>query len=247
MVLAGMPDRQRILIVDDDREIARLLVELLERHDYEVEAASNAASARGLLRARSFDLVICDVRMPGESGTDLCRQIRNQSTVPIIMLTAVCELTDRVIGLELGADDYITKPFEGRELMARIRAVMRRAGETATRPTRTPSILTFGEWRLDLGKSELRRASGALVPLSNAEFNVLSALAQRPNVVMSREWLAEVALGAAHCPGSRNIDVVVSRLRTKVRAHDAGDEPIETVRTGGYALRAPVRHLPPNR
>lgn len=235
-MLAG----QQILVVDDDREIARLLTELLERYDYQVQVAHSAEAARQLLNARPFDLVILDVLMPGETGTELCLHIRRHSAVPIIMLTAVSELPDRVIGLEVGADDYIAKPFEGRELLARIRALLRRLGQGRPRQDKDRPVIAFGEWRLDLGRNELRSAAGVLVPLANAEFQVLRALAQRPNVVMSREWLAEAALGATHDPASRGIDVLISRLRSKMRPHEGSAPLIETLRTGGYALRAEV-------
>jgi two-component system OmpR family response regulator len=235
-MLAG----QQILVVDDDREIARLVTELLERYDYEVEVAHSAEAARRLLKAKPFDLVILDVLMPGETGTELCLQIRNHSAVPIIMLTAVSELTDRVVGLVVGADDYIAKPFEGRELLARIRALLRRFGHTPAAQGKSERLIAFGEWRLDLSRRELRSAAGVLVPLSNAEFQVLRALAQRPNVVMSREWLAEDALGATHDPASRGIDVLICRLRSKMRPHEDATPLIETLRSGGYALRAQV-------
>jgi two-component system OmpR family response regulator len=232
-----MAQLKRLLVVDDDREIGRLLVQLFERSEYEVDAVLSAEAARARLKIRAYDLVLLDVMMPGETGIVLCRQIRAQSGVPIIMLTAVSELTDRVVGLELGADDYITKPFEGRELLARVRAVLRRSTDGATETVKGTASLDFGVWRLDVRRRELRSAAGVMVPLSNAEFRVLRALAQRPNVVMSRDWLAEAALGASYAQDSRGIDVLISRLRSKLHPHEGERETIGTVRAGGYVLR----------
>jgi two-component system OmpR family response regulator len=231
-----MAQAKKLLVVDDDREIGRLLVQLFERSEYAVDAVLSAEAAKERLKIRAYDLVLLDVMMPGESGISLCRQIRAQSGVPIIMVTAVAELTDRVVGLELGADDYITKPFEGRELLARVRAVLRRASDGSPAAAKGAASLAFGVWRLDVRRRELRSAEGVMVPLSNAEFRVLRALAQRPNVVMSRDWLAEAALGAAYAEESRGIDVLVSRLRSKLRPHEGERETIGTIRTGGYVL-----------
>jgi len=233
-----MAQMKRLLVVDDDREIGRLLVQLFERSEYEVDAVLSAEAAKDRMKIRAYDIVLMDVMMPGESGIALCRQIRAQSGVPIIMLTAVSELTDRVVGLELGADDYVTKPFEGRELLARVRAVLRRSSEGSTEPPKRAPSLDFGIWRLDVRRRELRSAAGVMVPLSDAEFRVLRALAQRPNVVMSRDWLAEAAVGAAYAQDSRGIDVLVSRLRSKLHPHEGEQETIGTVRAGGYVLRA---------
>ena len=229
----------RVLIVDDDKEIARLLAELLERHDYRFDLAHDVAEARRRLAKQSYDLIVLDVMMPGENGLDLCRQIRARSSMPILMLTAMAQLTDRVVGLELGADDYITKPFEGRELLARIRALLRRAnGQGAGAvPSQAASPLSFGAWRLDVAKAELRYNGRLLVPLTTAEFRILRALAERPNVIMSRDWLGEAAQGSVPNAQSRNVDVAISRLRAKMAPHEQGGPTIETVRSGGYVLR----------
>ncbi len=228
---------QRILLVDDDREIAMLVRDLLNENHFDIEVAHDATSARQKNLRRSYDLMIIDVMMPGGSGLDLCREIRVGSKTPIIMLTAMSSLVDRIIGLELGADDYITKPFEGRELLARVRALLRRSADAPIGKASRPSMLAFGEWRLDLVRGELRRTNGILVPLAAAELRVLQAFAERPDIIMSRDWLTEAADADPYSPKSRNIDVIVSRLRAKMQPHDPDGPAIETVRGGGYVLR----------
>jgi two-component system OmpR family response regulator len=232
----------RILIVDDDREIARLLTELLERYDYRVEVAHDAAGARRALAAAPVDLLILDVKMPGETGIDLCRQVRATSRIPIIMLTAVSHLVDRVVSLEVGADDYVTKPFEGREIVARIRALLRRTGgNLPADATPQQRLIALRGWTLDLACSELRSDAGILVPLTLAEFDLLQALARRQDVVMSREWLMETTRGSVRPQQSRNVDVLINRLRSKMQLHEGGAPLIETVRQGGYLMRSAPR------
>jgi two-component system OmpR family response regulator len=195
-----------------------------------------------VLAATPFDLLILDVMMPGETGIDLCRKVRATSQIPIIMLTAVSHLVDRVVSLEVGADDYVTKPFEGREIVARIRALLRRSG--ATLPKDAPPqqrVITFRGWTLDLMRSELRSDAGILVPLTLAEFDLLQALAQRQDVVMSREWLMETTRGSVRPQQSRNVDVLVNRLRGKMQPYQTGPSFIETVRQGGYIMRSAPR------
>lgn len=230
----------RILIVDDDKETARLLGDLLKRHDYSLDLAYDVAAARQQLAEESYDLIVLDVRMPGEDGLDLCRETRARSSIPILMLTAMAQMTDRVVGLELGADDYVTKPFEGRELLARIRALLRRArGQGAmSRTSPRSSPLSFGAWRLDVAKTELRYDDRLLVPLTKVEFQILRAMAERPNVIMTRNWLGEAAQGSVPAAHSRNVDIAISRLRAKMAPYERGRPLIETVRSGGYVIRS---------
>ena len=238
-----MARRSRILLIDDDRELAQLVSDLLAMNGFDVAVATDAQDAREKLSKSAYDLLISDVMMPGGSGLDFCRDVRSRSKVPIIMLTALSGLVDRVIGLELGADDYVTKPFESRELLARVRALLRRVDEGAGITQQRPSMLAFGEWRLDLAKGELRRSAGVLVPLTAVELRVVRAFAERPGVIMSRDWLSEVAETDAGVPRSRSIDVLVSRLRAKMSPHDQGRPAIETVRGGGYVLRVHAPRL----
>ena len=220
----------RVLVVDDDREIARLLCELLKVNGFECETASDAASGRRAVAEGRYDLIILDIMMPGESGLEVCRKLRFETSVPILMLTAVSDLIDRVIGLELGADDYMTKPFEGRELLARCRALLRRV-----EPKKGIGVMRLGELSLDFSKQEVRDGRGRLIVLTMAEFHILRALAERPNVIMSRAWLDEAAGLASHSPRSRNLDVIVGRIRQKLEHHGAVPL-IETIRGGGYVL-----------
>ena len=229
----------RILLVDDDREIAELVHELLLTSDYDIDIVHSAAAARQKIKLMTYDLFIVDVMMPGGSGLDLCREVRANIPTPIILLTALSSLIDRVLGLELGADDYVTKPFEGRELLARVKALLRRTADVGLLANMRPSVLSFGDWRLDRARGELRRVTGELVALSAAELNVLGALAERPNITMSRDWLMEVAYGDIFDSRRRNVDVLVSRLRSKMQPHDQTLILIETVRNNGYALRPP--------
>ena len=236
-----MPD---LLIVDDDEDILALLGRFFRSHAYTVTVASNGSGMFQALSAGSADLVILDVMMPGEDGLSLCRRMRQSSNTPIIMLTAAITHTDRVVGLELGADDYLTKPFDPRELLARVKAVLRRteAGRTlgsaagGTRP-----LLLFGEWRLDVARRELRSSNNTLVPLSGREFDLLLAFAERPQQVMSRDQLLDLAHGTLHDVYDRSIDTQISRLRRKLETDARNPTIIRTVRSGGYMFTPTVR------
>lgn len=229
---------QRILIVDDDDELHALLQTYLGEQGFVVKTVAEGAAMRAAMAAESFDLVILDIMMPGDDGLALCRELRAKSRIPILMLTARGDELDRIIGLEMGADDYLPKPFHPRELLARIRSILRRvqdlAGEGPAREYR------FNGWTLDLGARHLVGADGVAVPLSSGEFRLLQAFVENANRVMSRDRLMDVLSGREAGPFDRSVDVMISRLRR--RLGDDGREPeiIKTVRNEGYLFAAKV-------
>ena len=226
-----------ILLVDDDEDIRSLLTRFFVQYGYTVDAASNGTEMLGCLATHQADIVILDVMLPGEDGFTLCQRVRATSSVPIIMLTARKDDTDRVVGLEIGADDYLGKPFNARELLARVRAVLRRSGErprNLTADDKRP-VLIFNQWRLDLARRELRSPENMLVPLSGGEFDLLLTFAEHPQRVLTRDQLLDLARGRAAAPFDRSVDVQVSRLRRKI-----GADLIHTVRAGGYLFAEPV-------
>jgi two-component system, OmpR family, response regulator len=229
---------QRILVVDDDAELRALLTTYLGEQGFAVNAVDDGHAMRRELDAAQFDLVILDLMLPGEDGLALCRELRARSRIPILMLTARGDELDRIIGLEMGADDYLPKPFHPRELLARIRSILRRvqdlAGEAPARAFR------FSGWTLDIGMRHLVGDDGVAVPLSTGEFRLLQALAENANRVMSRDRLMDVLSGREAGPFDRSVDVMISRLRR--RLGDGGREPelIKTVRNEGYVLSAKV-------
>ncbi len=232
-----MPD---LLIVDDDEDILSLLTRFFRSYEYRVSVASNGTEMFAALEGKPVDLVILDLMLPGEDGLTLCRRLRHDSNIPVIMLTAAITPMDRVVGLELGADDYITKPFDPRELLARVKAVLRRGGRESA-GTQTRPLLLFGDWRLDVARRELRSSSNMLVPLSGREFDLLLAFAERPQQVMSREQLLDLAHGVLHDAFDRSIDTQVSRLRRKLEPDAKNPTIIRTVRSGGYIFTPGVR------
>ena len=227
-----------ILVVDDDREIRDLLARFLERHRYRVTAARDAREARRAWPNGHFQLIVLDLMLPGESGLDLARWLRTQSDVPIVMLTAMGEETDRIIGLELGADDYMPKPFNPRELLARIRAVLRRAGDsTADRRSEAPARpIRFSGWTLDPARRRLLNPESVEVPLTGGEYDLLLALVERANRVLTRDMLLDLLRGRQAGPFDRAIDVAISRLRRKLEDDGRHAQLIKTVRGGGYVL-----------
>jgi two-component system OmpR family response regulator len=232
-----------ILVVDDEEEILSLLTEFFRRHGHPVTAAASGAGMFAALESEAIDLVILDIMLPGEDGFSLCRRLRASSKVPVIMLTAMGDHTDRIVGLELGADDYLVKPFDARELLARVKAVLRRVSERGAGPasTDTRPVLTFADWRLDVARRELRSADNTLMFLSGAEFDLLLAFAEHPQRVLTRDQLLDLARGVSHAAYDRSIDVQVSRLRRKLEVDSKSPSLIRTVRNGGYVFTATVR------
>jgi two-component system OmpR family response regulator len=228
-----------ILIVDDDREIRRLVARFLTENGLRVTAAADGTEADAALAAGRFDLVVLDLMLPGEDGISIARRLRKTGDLPILMLTARGTETDRIVGLEIGADDYLTKPFSPRELLARIRAVLRRTGERTQEAPKTP-LFRFAGWAVDVQKRELRRPDGALVPTTDAEFDLLAAFVERPQRVLSREQLLDLARGRQAQLFDRSIDVAVMRLRRKIEPDPTKPEIIRTVRNGGYMFALDV-------
>ncbi len=227
-----MNTSQHILIVDDDRELRGLLTEFLTRHGFRVHAAADGKTMAKLLEAGRFDLIVLDLMLPGEDGLALCRRLRAAFSLPVIMLTALADETDRIVGLEMGADDYVVKPFNPRELLARIKAVLRRSGAVAAR--REGKTLAFDGWRLDLARRELHSPEGVLMPLTGGEFDLLAAFAEHPQRVLSRDQLLDLTRGRSASAYDRSIDVQLSRLRRKIEADPNDPALIKTVRGGGY-------------
>jgi two-component system, OmpR family, response regulator len=235
-----METKPHILVIDDDRDIRELLGKFLEKQGLRVTLARDARDARKLWPLARYNLVVLDLMMPGESGLDLARWLRGQSAVPIVMLTAMGEETDRIVGLELGADDYMAKPFNPRELLARIRAVLRRA-QGAEAPEALPDQnLHFAGWVLEPTRRRLLNPDGAEVPLTGGEYELLTTLLDRPNRVLTRDMLMDLIHNRQPGPFDRAIDVAISRLRRKLEDDGRNPSVIKTVRGGGYVLSATV-------
>ena len=235
-----------ILVVDDHSEIRDLLKRFLEQHGLRVSCARDGKEMKRLLEEREFDLLVLDLMMPGEDGLTLCRELRVKSNLPIIMLTAMGEETDRIIGLEMGADDYLAKPFNPRELLARIHAVLRRTrmlppNLTVAEPARQ---LAFGDWRLDTTARHLLDATGAVVALSGAEYRLLRVLLDHPQRILTRDQLLQLTQGRDADVFDRSIDLLVSRVRQRLGDGVRGSRYIKTVRNEGYVFCAGVLPAP---
>jgi len=236
MIRMENPPPSRILIVDDDQALCRLLADYLQREGFVVDVAHDGDAALTHLRnsAERPDLLILDVMMPGRDGLDTLRELRVRHRLPVIMLSARGEPVDRVIGLELGADDYLAKPCNPRELLARVRAVMRRRREPRVAEDSLGAACEFAGWRLDLVRHELRSPQGVVVNLSSGEFSLLRAFVERPQRVLTRDQLLEFARGPQSDSFDRAIDVQISRLRRKLEDSGGAVELIRTVRSEGY-------------
>ncbi|MBS9478481.1 response regulator [Ancylobacter radicis] len=230
-----------IAIVDDHRDIRDLVGKYLHRHGYRTSLAESAASFRRLMERNAFDLVVLDVMMPGEDGLSLCRYLRESTNLPVIMLTAMAEETDRIVGLELGADDYLSKPFNPRELLARIKAVLRRVQSLPPqRGQLKAKEVRFERWALNVGRRELIDPDGLTVPLSTAEFRLLSVFLEHAGMVLSRDQLLDLTVGRSAEPFDRAIDNQVSRLRKKIEIDPKSPVLIKTHWGGGYSFSVEV-------
>ena len=237
-----METTPHILVVDDHPDIRDLVAKYLTKNGYRVSVADGGAAMKKVLASSSIDLVVLDLMMPGEDGLTLCRDLRAGGDMPVIMLTAMAEDTDRVIGLEMGADDYLTKPFNPRELLARIKAVLRRANSLPQqRGTPSGDRVAFDRWIMDSAQRELIGEDGVAVPLSTAEFLLLSAFLQHPKMVLSRDQLMDLTRGKTATVFDRSIDNQVSRLRRKIEVDPKKPELIKTVWGGGYSFTAEVK------
>lgn len=226
-----------ILIVEDARDIREPLARFLRQHDYRATTAAESQSARKAMKSAAIDLVVLDIMMPGEDGLSLCRSIRESTNIPVILLTARGDEVERIIGLEMGADDYITKPFSPRELVARIAAVLRRTQALPPRQQPTDAErIKFGDWTLDIGQRELLDTAGMATALSSGEFRLLQALLERPKIALTRNQLLDLTKGRDAEMFDRSVDNHVSRLRKKIEPDPKNPRYIKTVWGGGYMM-----------
>ena len=232
-----------LLLVDDEAALREPLAEYLSRQGFSVTQAASAAEARSRIRDNTPDIVLLDIMMPGEDGLSLCRHLVEARSIPTIFLTARGEATDRIVGLEIGADDYVVKPFEPRELVARIRSVLRRATRGAP-PVGESEIFEFEGWKLDPLKRRLVDPEGAVVAISSVEFRLLLAFVEHPRQVLDRDRLLDMVQGREAHLFDRAVDNQVSRLRRKIEADSRNPQLIQTVWGGGYMLAADIRRLP---
>src|SRR3569833_1156481 len=237
-----MASEPHVLIVDDERDILDPLAAYIGRNGFRVSKAANAAAAREIVAAHAIDIALIDIMMPGEDGLSLTGFIRATQKTPVILLTAKAEETDRIVGLELGADDYVTKPFSPRELVARIKAVLRRGGADRVKAPDADAY-AFAGWVLRTGERELISAGGEKVPLSTGEYNLLLAFVTHPKRVLTRDQLLDLSQGRELAAFERSIDNHISRLRRKVEEDPSEPKLIKTVWGGGYTLAAEVKRL----
>ncbi|WP_102957674.1 response regulator transcription factor [Mangrovicella endophytica] len=236
---SDLPASPRILIVEDDPEIGPMLRDALAAGGMTAELATDGRDMDERLRGSAFDLVVLDVMLPGEDGLSLCRRLRAGSNVPILMLTALAEEIDRIIGIEIGADDYITKPFSTREVLARIRGLLRRASYSKVGTERVRP-LRFDGWRIDPLRRQLHDPQHTRISLTAAEFDLLLAFCRNPGKILTREELLTLTHAGLAGPVERSIDVHVSRLRQKIEADPREPTLLKTVRLGGYMFAANV-------
>lgn len=239
-----MTNKTHILLVDDEATLREPLAEYLIKQGYKVQQASDASIARSLLNAYDFDIILLDIMMPGEDGLSLCRFVTDKTDIPVIFISAKTEETERIIGLELGADDYITKPFSPRELVARIKVVLRRADKGGAQQNGTTGgAYQFSGWTLKCDKRSLIDADGINVSLSTGEYQMLLALVSRAGKVLNRDQLLDITQGREAHAFDRAVDNQISRLRRKIETDPKNPEIIKTVWGGGYILAGEVKSL----
>lgn len=232
----------KILIVEDDPEIGKLLALTMQENGMTATVAQDGHVMGALLRSNDFDLIILDVMLPGEDGLSICRRIRSERTTPIILLTALGEEVDRIVGLEVGADDYVTKPFSPREVVARVRSLLRRASYGLVSNT-GQRILRFDGWQIDPLRRQLHDASNARVAVTTTEFDLLLAFCRNPGRVITREELLSLTHTGLAGPIERSVDVHISRLRQKIEMDPRNPVLLQTVRLGGYMFTASVEQV----
>ncbi|MTH97912.1 response regulator [Roseibium sp. RKSG952] len=235
-----MTKSTHILIVEDDPEIGALMQRHLSENEWRVSLAANAAEMDRKLAGARIDLLILDVMLPGEDGISICRRVRASSPVPIIIVSAKGDDIDKVVGLEIGADDYLPKPFNPRELTARVRAMLRRMEMGSVAPTTNAQSIGFEGWELNCTLRQLKNPEGAEISLTGGEFDLLQVLCERAGRVLSREQLIDLTQGRIGASNGRNIDILISRVRSKLEAGGAPYRFIRTVRSGGYEFIAKV-------
>jgi two-component system OmpR family response regulator len=230
-------------MVEDDPEIARSTIRFLSQSGFRVSHAPEARAMDRLIRDAKIDLVLLDLMLPGEDGLSICRRLRTSHAMPIIMLTAMGEEMDRVVGLEIGADDYVSKPFSTRELVARIRAVLRRGEARVASSESAGSKRTFVGWTLDIVTRQLHNPEGVKVILTGAEFDLFVVFCERPRRVLNRDQLLDLTQGRTAGPFDRSIDTLVSRIRQKIESDPKDPVLIQTVRLGGYMFTPEVKQI----
>lgn len=242
MEATDTPEPDHVLVVDDDSDIRDLLAEYLGQNGVKVSVARDAREMRSVLDSTTPDIIVLDVMMPGEDGLTVCRELRTRSTIPVIMLTARADEVDRIVGIEMGADDYLGKPFSPRELLARIKGVLRRS-RSMPQTLGGARKVRFAGWTLDFGARHLTGPDGVIISLSGSEFRLLSVFIEHPNRVLDRNQLMDLTLGREATPFDRSIDVQISRLRG--RLGDDAREPriIKTMRNEGYLFATPVERV----
>jgi len=236
-----LPEKKRLILVDDDAEICSLLGKALEAEGFDVQTCDSAAVMRETLDTFDADLIVMDLMMPGEDGITATRALRTESSIPVLMLTAKGDEVDRIIGLEMGADDYMSKPFNVRELVARIRAILRRTQQGLNPMGAAAKMLAFEGWNLSVNKRDLYRENGDAVPLTSGEFELLHAFLSAPGRVLSRDFLLEQTKGRQMHAFDRSVDIQVSRLRNKIEVDPKNPQFIKTIRSGGYMFTAQVQ------
>lgn len=238
-----MPGQTHILLVDDEATLREPLAEYLTKQGFRVQQASDASQARSVMNAFNFDIILLDIMMPGEDGLSFCRHVREKTEIPVIFISAKGEELDRIVGLELGADDYITKPFSPRELVARIKVVLRRTNNGNGVKPGSGAIYQFSGWTLKTDQRSLTDSEGVSVPLSSGEYHMLLALLSRAGQVLNRDQLLDITQGREAHAFDRAVDNQISRLRRKIEVDPKNPEIIKTVWGGGYVLAGDVKTL----
>jgi len=241
MNMTSMPseDRKTILVVDDDHAICDLLGRFFREHGYDTLLANNGSEMMAHMEKRPVHLIVLDIMMPGDDGMTLCRKLRATSKIPIIMLTAISEEIERILGLEMGADDYLSKPFNPRELLARVKAILRRSGPNDAEDN-DHVVLRFQGWELDTTARQLKSPDNLEISLSSGEYMLLLAFLERPQNVLSRDRLLDLTRNRMAAPFDRSIDIQISRLRSKIDVDPKNPQIIKTIRGGGYILTTAV-------
>lgn len=240
-----MSGAAHVLVVDDDREIRDLLSRFLRKNGYRVDVAADGNEMKRFLEGARIDLIVLDRVLPGKDGLTLCRELRASSRIPVILLTLLGADTDRIVGLEMGADDYLAKPFNPHELLARVKAVLRRTTDLPVQNSvQKAPVLRFCGWALDRSRRRLESPAGAIVSLTDGEFDLLVALAEHPQVVLTREQLLDLARGRSAIAFDRSIDMQVTRLRRRIEVDPEEPELIKTVRNKGYMFTPEVAGEP---
>ncbi len=229
-----------LLLIEDDPDISMMVSSFMTDHGFRVTRSPDGRGVDRIMASDKVDFVVLDIMLPGEDGLSICRRLRNNSAVPILMLTALGTETDRVVGLEMGADDYLTKPFSSRELLARVRAILRRGSLQETPTTQRATTVMFDGWRMELAARQLTSPDGLRVPLTSGEFSLLSIFCQNARRVLSRERLLDLLHGRSAVMFDRSIDIQVSRLRRKIEPDPRDPTMIKTVRYGGYVFTPEV-------